>query len=85
MKDYLLRDVNINLFNPDNVYINIKNGIFNLQKEILLPHDPNYYSQFQLNISYDPKKECPLWKKSLKQWIPERETRLFLRSMPATV
>ena len=83
MKDYLLHDVNINLFdvgiNPDNVYINTKNGMFDWQKGILLPHDPNYYSQFQLNVKYDPKKECPLWQKSLKQWIPEREARLFLQ------
>ncbi len=90
LKNYVLHEVNLNLFNvniyhenvninPYNVYINTIQGMFDWQKGIILPYDPNYYSQFQLNVKYDPKKECPLWIESLKQWIPERESHLFLQ------
>ena len=83
IKALILSPSNKDLFDagiePDKRYINVKNGMFDWQKGIVLPHEPNYYSQFQLNVTYDPKKECPLWEKSLRQWIPEREARLFLQ------
>lgn len=45
--------------------INLKNGMFNIDTEELLPHDMKYLSTIQLNIEYDKEAECPLFKKFL--------------------
>jgi len=39
--------------------INLKNGIFNIDKKKLIPHDSKYFFIQQLPIIYDEKAECP--------------------------
>ncbi len=46
--------------------INVKNGVFNLETNELLSHNPDYYFQSSLEISYDKDATCPIWEKSLK-------------------
>lgn len=45
--------------NPNKNLINLKNGMFNIQKFELLHHDPNYYSTIQIPIDYNPDAKCP--------------------------
>lgn len=82
-RSILLDPANDNLFNagynPNTDLINVKNGMLDWKNKKLIDHDPEYYSQFQLPVKYDPKAKCPLWKKSLKEWIPEKQARLFLQ------
>jgi putative DNA primase/helicase len=83
MKSLLLDPENVKLFdagqNPNTRYINLKKGMLDWENDKLLSHDPEYYSQFQLPINYNPDQGCPNWKQALKQWVPEKEARQFLQ------
>ena len=43
-------------------YINMKNGLFNLETMKLDTHDSNIFSTTQLPIEYDPNSQCPTFK-----------------------
>lgn len=60
-------------------FINVKNGMYDINNRKLLPHDPDYHSIFQLAVKYDEKASCKKWKKSLKEWLPDKTTRKFLQ------
>lgn len=45
--------------------INVINGVFNLDTQELLPHNPDYYFKGSLEISYDKSATCPTWEKAL--------------------
>jgi putative DNA primase/helicase len=83
LKSILLDSNNKNLFNAGyktkTNLVNIKNGMLDWKDKLLIDHDPEYYSQFQIPIKYEPEAQCPLWEKSLKEWIPEKQARLFLQ------
>jgi len=83
MKDLLLDPKNNKLFNAgyktNTVNINVKNGMLDWKNNKLKQHNYKYYSQFQLPIKYNPEKDCPKWRQTLKQWIPEEEARYFLQ------
>ncbi|MFW5987864.1 MAG: phage/plasmid primase, P4 family [bacterium] len=66
-------------YDPDLNHINFKNGMLDWKSGELKPHKPNYYSQFQLPIEYNPDATCPRWKKTLKEWVPEGQARQFLQ------
>lgn len=56
----------------DNMYqhlINLENGMFDIDKRVLIPHDPKYRSIRQIPITYDPKAECPHIKKFLSDVV----------------
>jgi putative DNA primase/helicase len=59
--------------------INLKNGILDLKEFKLKKHDHKIYSIFQFPINYNPEAECPLWEKSLNEWIGDSETIKFLQ------
>ncbi|MCJ7772540.1 MAG: phage/plasmid primase, P4 family, partial [Desulfobacterales bacterium] len=41
------------------VFINVRNGMYDVLNDKLLPHDPKYNSSIQVNINYNPSAECP--------------------------
>ena len=45
--------------------VSLKNGIFHLEDNILLPHSLGLYTQNSLPFAYDPMAECPMWQKFL--------------------
>ncbi len=49
-------ELNKNIF-----LINVKNGMYDVPKRILLPHDPEYLSTIQLNCNYNPGAKCPIF------------------------
>lgn len=52
--------VNSDLINASGVrYVNLRNGMFDLQEKRLLPHDPSYLSTIRIPVSYDPLATCP--------------------------
>ena len=65
--------------NSNKKYINLKNGMLDWENMVLEEHDKNYYSQFQLPIKYDENYKCPIWKETLKEWLPDQKTRYFLQ------
>ena len=47
--------------------INVRNGLYNVLEDTLTEHTPDYYSTVQLNVTYDKKADCPLFKKFLAE------------------
>lgn len=47
------------VFNNHNGYVNIKNGMIELQTGKIIPHDPLLYSIYQIPIVYNPQSSCP--------------------------
>ena len=50
-------------FDADENIINFKNGIYNISKDILEPHDPSILSTLQLNCNYLPMEKATNFKK----------------------
>lgn len=48
-------------------YLNLKNGLFNIESYEIIEHTPEELSSIQLNIEFDPEAKCPLWVKSLDE------------------
>lgn len=65
--------------NQNKNILNLKNGILDLKDFKLKQHDHKLYSIFQFPINYNQEAECPLWEKSLKEWIGDSETIKFLQ------
>lgn len=55
-----LREINPNVY-----MINVQNGFYNVLEDTLTEHTPEYLSTIQLNVRYDPKADCPKFKKFL--------------------
>ena len=49
--------------------INLRNGMYDVINDKLLPHDPIYKSTLQVNITYDPDAECPTILKFLNEIV----------------
>lgn len=83
LKDLLMNKENYNKFtfstNPNKELINLKNGMLDWRKDVLKEHNHEYYSQYQIPITYNPEANCTKWEKTMKEWIPAKETRMFLQ------
>lgn len=51
--------------NPNPYIINLKNGLYDVINNKLLPHDSKYLSTIQFNVKYDVNAKCPLFIKYL--------------------
>jgi putative DNA primase/helicase len=40
-------------------FLNFKNGMLNWNTLELLPHNPNFYSTYQINLDWNPQSSCP--------------------------
>lgn len=47
--------------------INLNNGVLDIDKKELAPHDPKYNFLYKLNINYKPDQDCPIIKNFLDQ------------------
>ena len=48
-------------------FLNVKNGILNLESRILSPHNNKLYMNQLANVDYDAKAKCPLFDKFMKE------------------
>lgn len=48
-------------------YMNVKNGMLNWKTLELVPHSPNFYSTYQLKVSWVPSAVCP----TIDTWMEE--------------
>jgi len=46
-------------------YLNLKNGMFDLDSFELIEHDPTFFSTIQLPVEYIPDVQCPIWIETL--------------------
>jgi len=51
--------------------LNLKNGMFNLEKMAIAPHEENFKSTIQLPVSYNPGVKCDKWFETLKGIFPD--------------
>jgi len=65
--------VNRSDINPDNGLINLKNGMYNIKENKLIPHDIKYKSTIQLNVVYDEDAQCPEIDKFLHEIAKEKD------------
>jgi len=54
-------------------YVNLRNGLFNLETLTLEPHRPDMYLTTQLDFEYDPEAQCPTFKKFLRTSLATEE------------
>ncbi len=54
-------------FDMDRSYLNLKNGLFDLETFELIEHDPYVRTSIRLPINYDPNADCPRFKKFLSE------------------
>jgi len=52
-------------------YINLKNGLFNLNTFKLEPHRPEMYLTSQLDFEYDPEAKCPVFREFLQSSLTD--------------
>lgn len=48
-------------------YINLRNGLYNLETHQLEPHDPDLMFTHQLDFDYDPGADCPMFRHYLRK------------------
>lgn len=55
---------------PDQSYINLENGMYNIKRKKLEDHSPAFHSIVQLPIMYDPDAQCPAFDSFLEKVCP---------------
>jgi putative DNA primase/helicase len=53
--------------NPYRNYVNLQNGMFDLEEFQLEDHRSEFYSSIQIPIEFNPDAQCPLFKRFLEQ------------------
>ena len=71
-----IRELNANPY-----IINVKNGLYNVLEDSLIPHTPDYYSTVQLNVSYNPESVCPRFRQYLEEVIDPSQIPLIQEMM----
>lgn len=66
-------------------FINVKNGVIDLETMQLLDHDPAFLSTKQANVVFDPNAKCPRFLETLKRVQPDGLIRSFLQRWLGTV
>jgi len=59
-------------------FLNVKNGLYDIDNMKLMPHSPDIYSINQLNVTYREDAECILWQRSLDQIFENDADRIML-------
>lgn len=54
-------------------YVNLQNGVFNLETGELEPHQRELYMTSQLDFAYDPDAQAPVWQECLSTWLITQE------------
>lgn len=77
----LLVQRSIHELNANPYIINLKNGLYNVLEDSLIPHTPEYYSTVQLNVSYNPEAQCPRFLQYLDEVIDKEQIPLIQEMM----
>ena len=66
-------------FDPQTRYVNLGNGIWDLNTSQLLEHDPSFMLTRSLNASYNPQAKAPEWEAFLERALPDQEMRDYVQ------
>ncbi|HOW60030.1 MAG TPA: phage/plasmid primase, P4 family [Candidatus Omnitrophota bacterium] len=76
----VLRALQIDVFKrPDELnftktlLLNLKNKMLNITDMTLSDHDPQYFSTIQFDVKYDLNSSCPVFKKTVLEWLENEE------------
>jgi len=64
--------IHIDVFNNYN-YLNLENGLYDLDNYTLIPHSSEIYSTIRLNPSYKEDEKCELWEETLHNIIDNQD------------
>jgi len=59
--------------NENKYLINFKNGMYDIESNELVEHDPKYHSTMRIPVRYDPSAECPNIDKFLSEVVSEED------------
>ncbi len=59
--EYLRVDAKLLWDGPPEQFVNLGNGLLNVETLELTPHSPDYLSPIQLAVSFNPTAQCPAW------------------------
>lgn len=68
----------MNLFDRQEMLLNVANGIVDLRTGALTDHDPQLFLMQQSPISFDPDAKAPMWETFLASVMPDDERRAYL-------
>ncbi len=63
----------------DSPYINMQNGVLNIETRELFPHDPSYNQHRLTNCDFDPKADCPVFEDMMTKLLPNEDDRKELQ------
>ena len=73
-------------FDKEIKFVAVKNGVLDLEKIRIIPHNPDYKLTFALNANFNTQAAAPAWLKFLNDVQPESEMQDFIqRLMGATL
>lgn len=67
------------VLNPDPWLITVKNGMYDVQEDKLLEHDPKYLSTLKLNVVYDKDAQCISIHKFLTEVVAPEDIPLLVQ------
>ena len=70
-------EIDQNIINPKHL-LNLKNNIYDVNKNVLLKHSPDYVFTYQLNVNYDRNAKCPNFDKFLNDLFPKSDERRLI-------
>jgi putative DNA primase/helicase len=70
--------VNRTKFNSKQHLLNIGNGILNIRKGKLVPHNPKLLSTIRIPVDYDEEAECPTINRFFGQIVAEEDVRILV-------
>lgn len=50
--------------------VNVRNGLLDVRRRVLQPHDPSYLSPVQIEAGFDPEADCPAWDAFIESTLP---------------
>jgi putative DNA primase/helicase len=68
---WLLADAPQLLKRPPTEFLNLPNGMLEVETRKLRPHDPSFLSPVQLGCEFNPKATCPRWDKFCRDVLPD--------------
>jgi putative DNA primase/helicase len=71
----------IHELNANPYMINLKNGLYNVLEDRLIPHTPEFCSTVQLNVSYNPEAKCPRFRQYLEEVLDADQIPLIQEMM----
>ncbi len=69
----------IKAFDANQALLCLENGTFDLDTMSLREHSPSDLVTKRMSITFDPDAQCPLWEKSLIDWLPDPEIRAYVQ------